>query len=67
MTKFKDIRVHDFRRSCAFLLIYSSASITIVIKDFEHTKINKTLNNHSHMYKNRLNKIVNIIKLQNNR
>lgn len=64
---FKDIRIHDFRHSCASLLIDSGANITLVAKFLEHTKIDETLNTYSHMYQNRLDTIVNIIELQNSR
>lgn len=63
----KDIRVHDFRHSCASLLIDSGANITLVAKYLGHSKINETLNTYSHMYQNRFHTIVNIIELQNNK
>lgn len=61
----KDIRIHDFRHSCASLLIDSSANITLVAKYLGHTKIDETLNTYSHIYQNRLDTIVNIIENQN--
>lgn len=67
MVRVKDIRIHDFRYSCASLLIDSSANITLVAKYFGHTKIDETLNTYSHMYQNRLDTIVNIIELQNSK
>ena len=51
----------------ASLLIDSGANITLVAKYLGHTKIDETLNTYSHMYQNRLDTIVNIIKLQNSR
>ncbi len=63
----KDIRIHDFRHSCASLLIDSGANITLVAKYLGHSKIDETLNTYSHMYKNRLDTIVNIIELQNSK
>lgn len=57
----KQIRIHDFRHSCASLLINNGANITIVAKYLGHTKIDETLNTYSHMYKNKLNDIVNTI------
>ena len=63
----KDIRIHDFKHSCASLLIDSGANITLVAKYLGHTKIDETLNAYSHMYQNRLDTIVNIIELQNSR
>ena len=61
----KDIRIHDFRHSCASLLIDSGANITLVAKYLGHTKIDETLNTYSHMYQNRLENIVQIIEVQN--
>ncbi len=67
MARVKDIRIHDFRHSCASLLIDSGVNITLVAKYLGHTKIDVTLNTYSHMYQNRLDTIVNIIELQNSR
>lgn len=61
----KDIRIQDFRHSCASLLIDSGANITLVAKYLGHTKIDETLNTYSHMYQNRLENIVQIIEVQN--
>ena len=41
--------------------INSSATINIVAKYLGHTKINETLNTYSHLFKNQLNEIINII------
>ena len=57
----KQIRIHDFRHSCASLLINNGANITMVAKYLGHTKIDETLNTYSHMFKNKLNDIVNTI------
>ena len=57
-------RIHDFRHSCASLLINNGANITMVAKYLGHTKIDETLNTYSHMFKNKLNDIVNTIKKQ---
>ena len=67
MARVKDIRIHDFRHSYASLLIDSGANITLVAKYLGHSKIDETLNTFSHMYQNRLDTIVNIIELQNNK
>lgn len=67
MARVKNIRIHDFRRSCASLLIDSGANITLVAKYLGHAKIDEALNTYSHIYKNRLDTIVNIIELQNNK
>ena len=65
MARVKDIRIHDFRHSCASLLIDSGANITLVAKYLGHTKIDENLNTYSHMYQNRLENIVQIIEVQN--
>lgn len=67
MARVKYIRIHDFRHSCASLLIDSGANITLVAKYLEHSKIDETLNTYSHMYQNRLDTIVNIIELKNSK
>lgn len=53
----KQIRIHDFRHSCASLLIYKGANIIIVSKFLGHTKIEETLNAYTHLYKNVLTDI----------
>lgn len=50
----KQIRIHDFRHSCASLLIYRGANIITVSKFLGHTKIEETLNTYTHLYKNAL-------------
>ncbi len=57
----KEIRIHDFRHSCASLLINNGANITIVAKYLGHTKIDETLNTYAHMFKSKLEDIVNLI------
>ncbi len=57
----KQIRIHDFRHSCASLLINSNASINVVAKYLGHTKIDETLNTYSHLFKNKMNEIIDII------
>ena len=57
----KQIRIHDFRHSCASLLINSNASINVVAKYIGHTKIDETLNTYSHLFKNKMNEIIDII------
>lgn len=65
--KVKDIRIHDFRHSCASLLIDNGANITLVAKYLGHSKIDETLNTYSHMYQNRLENIVTLIEVQNSK
>ena len=57
----KEIRIHDFRHSCASLLINNGANIVMVAKYLGHTKIDETLNTYSHMFRNKLDDIVNTI------
>ena len=55
------IRIHDFRHSCASLLINKGANITIVSKYLGHAKIDETLNTYSHIFQNKLDDVVNTI------
>lgn len=57
----KEIRIHDFMHSCASLLINNGANIVMVAKYLGHTKIDETLNTYSHMFRNKLDDIVNTI------
>ena len=61
LAEVKQIRIHDFRHSCVSLLINSGATINVVAKYLGHTKIDETLNTYSHLFKNQMNEIVNII------
>lgn len=54
----KQIRLHDFRHSCASLLINQGANINLVAGYLGHADIKMTLNTYSHLYDNELNKIV---------
>lgn len=54
----RHIRIHDFRHSCASLLINNGASITLVANYLGHSDISITLNTYSHMYKSKLNALV---------
>lgn len=53
----KQIRIHDFRHSCASLLINKGASIALVSKYLGHSDIATTLNIYSHMFKSELQDI----------
>lgn len=55
------IRIHDFRHSCASLLINSGANVTVVAKYLGHTKIEETLNTYTHLFSTALNEVVNVI------
>lgn len=51
------IRIHDFRHSCASLLINQGASIALVSKYLGHSKVSITLDIYTHMYKSELKDI----------
>ena len=55
------IRIHDFRHSCASLLVNNSANITVVAKYLGHTKIEETLNTYTHLFNSALNEVVELI------
>lgn len=57
----KQIRIHDFRHSCASLLINKGASISLVSKYLGHSNISITLNTYTHMYKSELIEMTNIL------
>ena len=57
----KRIRIHDFRHSCASLLINNGASIMLVSKYLGHSNVSVTLNTYTHMYKSELENITNLI------
>ena len=50
----KQIRIHDFRHSCASFLINNGANIVLVSKYLGHSKISVTLDTYTHLYKNEL-------------
>lgn len=57
----KQIRLHDFRHSCASLLVNKGANITVVAKYLGHTKIEETLNTYTHLFNSVLNEVVDLI------
>lgn len=59
----KQIRIHDFRHSCASLLINQGASVALVSKYLGHGNITITLNTYTHLYKSELD---NMTKILNN-
>ena len=61
MANLKHIRVHDFRHSCASLLINKGANITLVSKYLGHSKVSITLDIYSHFYKSELLEIASVI------
>ena len=60
------IRLHDFRHSCASLLISKGASVTLVARYLGHSKIEETLNTYSHMFESDLNNLIDTINEVNN-
>ena len=57
----KQIRIHDFRHSCASLLINSGAQVTMDSKYLGHSDMNETLNTYSHMFDSALDSVVDVI------
>lgn len=57
----KQIRLHDFRHSCASLLIHSGAPIPMVSKYMGHASVNETLHTYTHMLGSDLQGISDII------
>ena len=58
----KNIRIHDFRHSCASLLISKNADPVLVAKYLGHANVSMTLNRYSHMYKSKLDEIINLFE-----
>lgn len=62
----KVIGIHDFRHSCASLLVNNGANITVIAKYLGHTKIEETLNTYTHLFNSALNEVVDLVdKLEN--
>ena len=61
MAGVKQIRIHDFRHSCASLLINKGASISLVSKYLGHSDITTTLNIYTHMYQSELENMTKIL------
>lgn len=59
--------MHDFRHSCASLLINSGAKITLVAKYLGHANTNMTLNTYAHMFKSDLDAVVEVMNILNAR
>ena len=57
----KEIRLHDFRHSCASLLISKNSNVAVVAKYLGHSKIEETLNTYTHFFKSDLDKAVEIL------
>lgn len=52
------IRLHDFRHSTASLLINNGASVALVAKYLGHSDVKVTLNTYTHLWKNKLDELV---------
>ena len=57
----KVIRIHNFRHSCATLLINNGANVTLVAKYLGHTKIEEKLNTYFHIFSTALDSVVSVI------
>ncbi len=57
----KQIRFHDFRHSCASLLINNGATVPTVLEFLGHAKIEETLNTYTHLFGSALTSVISII------
>ena len=57
----KHIITHDFRHSCASLLINSGGNVSMVAKYLGHSEVEETLNTYSHMFPSALDDVLNIV------
>lgn len=62
----KQIRLHDFRHSCASFLVNKGANVQVVAKYLGHTKVEETLKTYLHLFTSTLDKVV-IDNLDNNK
>ncbi len=60
LAEIKRIRHHDFRHSCASLLINNNVNVTMVAKYLGHTKVEETLNTYSHMFDSALDHVLDV-------
>lgn len=61
LAELRRIRIHDFRHSCASLLINQGASIVLVSKYLGHSNVSITLNTYTHLFKNELTQMTEIL------
>lgn len=61
IAKLRRIRIHDFRHSCASLLINQGASINLVSRYLGHANVSITLNTYTHLYKSELENMTKIL------
>lgn len=57
----RPIRLHDFRHSCASLLINEGVNIQVVARYLGYTKIEETLKTYAHLFISTLDEIVDVI------
>ena len=57
----EEIRLHDFRHSCASFLINNKATPLLVSRWLGHSNVSMTLNTYSHLWKSELDEIVKLI------
>ena len=57
----KEIRLHDFRHSCASLLINKGLPVTVVSKYMGHASINETLHTYAHIFNGALNDVSDVL------
>ena len=60
-----NIRLHDFRHSCASLLINKNATPLLVSKWLGHSSVTMTLDVYSHLWKSELEQIAEVIDAEN--
>ena len=64
----KQIRLHDFRHSCASFLVNKGSNVQVVAKYLGHTKVEETLKTYSHLFTSTLDEVVSVIdNLDNNK
>ena len=57
----KEIRLHDFRHSCASFLVNNGAPVTMVSKYLGHSNSSETLNTYSHLFNATSSEVINTI------
>lgn len=62
LSNVKHIRLHDFKHSCASLLVNKGANVQVVAKYLSHTKVEETLMTYSHLFTSTLNEAVAVIE-----
>lgn len=61
----KQIRIHDFRHSCASLLINNGANITVVAQYLGHSDIEMTLKAYTHLIQKNNDEIIKVLDCSN--